>query len=169
MGLRKLGRMAVPSLREPSLGPVFGVKGGGTGGGKAQLVPASEINLHFTGDIHAITTANNLLAALVDNEHLLPQGRWHRPIDSRRRVTWRRALDMNDRFLRDVTLGLGGRAGGTCRARAASTSPRRARSWRCSALATMTDLEDSPLAHRRGTHTDQKPRDREVISARTWR
>jgi formate--tetrahydrofolate ligase len=80
MGLRKIGRMAVPSLREPSLGPVFGVKGGGTGGGKAQLVPASEINLHFTGDIHAITAAHNLLAAMVDNElHFHPKGDAHRP------------------------------------------------------------------------------------------
>lgn len=114
MGLRKLGRMAVPSLREPSLGPVFGVKGGGTGGGKAQLVPANEINLHFTGDIHAITAANNLLAAIVDNElHFHPRGDGT-GLDPRR-VTWRRAMDMNDRSLRDVTLGLGGRAGGVPR------------------------------------------------------
>ncbi len=110
MGLRKLGKHAVPSLREPSLGPVFGVKGGGTGGGKAQLVPANEINLHFTGDLHAITSANNLLAALIDNECHFGSGK----IDPRR-VTWRRALDMNDRALRNITLSLGGRNGGVPR------------------------------------------------------
>lgn len=111
MGLRKLGKRAVPSLREPSLGPVFGVKGGGTGGGKAQLVPANEINLHFTGDLHAITSANNLLAALIDNELHFGGSTGLDP----RRVTWRRALDMNDRALRNVVLGLGGRAGGVPR------------------------------------------------------
>jgi formate--tetrahydrofolate ligase len=110
MGLRKLGKNAVPSLREPSLGPVFGVKGGGTGGGKAQLVPANEINLHFTGDLHAITSANNLLAAIIDNECHFGSGK----IDPRR-VTWRRAMDMNDRALRDIVIGLGGRNGGVPR------------------------------------------------------
>lgn len=110
MGLRKLGRLAVPALREPSLGPVFGVKGGGTGGGKAQLVPAEDINLHFTGDIHAVTSANNLLAAMVDNE--LHFGEGGRAGLDPRRVSWRRALDMNDRALRNVVVGLGGRAGG---------------------------------------------------------
>jgi formate--tetrahydrofolate ligase len=114
MGLRKLGRMAVPALREPSLGPVFGVKGGGTGGGKAQLVPANDINLHFTGDLHAITSANNLLAAIVDNE-LHFHGRGEGASLDPRRVTWRRALDMNDRSLRNVMVGMGGRAGGVPR------------------------------------------------------
>ena len=114
MGLRKLGRKAVPSLREPSLGPVFGVKGGGTGGGKAQLAPPNEINLHFTGDLHAITTANNLLAAIVDNElHFYGKGEGVN-LDPRR-VTWRRAMDMNDRSLRNVMVGMGGRNGGVLR------------------------------------------------------
>ncbi len=114
MGLRQRGKRAVASLREPSLGPVFGVKGGGTGGGKAQLVPASEINLHFTGDLHAISAANNLLAAIVDNElHFFP-GKGGLGLDPRR-VTWRRAIDMNDRALRDVVIGLGGRNGGVPR------------------------------------------------------
>src|SRR6476659_4342484 len=96
MGLRRLGKNAVLALREPSLGPVFGVKGGGTGGGKASLVPEDDINLHFTGDIHAITTAHNLLSALADNaayfgETLADKGE----IDPRQ-MTWGRALDMND-------------------------------------------------------------------------
>ncbi|UJR79292.1 formate--tetrahydrofolate ligase [Sandaracinus amylolyticus] len=111
MGLVRMGRSAVCALREPSLGPVFGVKGGGTGGGKAQIVPANEINLHFTGDLHAITSANNLLAAIVDNE-LHFNGKLG--LDPRR-VTWRRAMDMNDRSLRDVVIGLGGRNGGVPR------------------------------------------------------
>lgn len=115
MGMRRLGMKAVPSLREPSLGPVFGVKGGGTGGGKAQLVPANEINLHFTGDLHAITSAHNLLAAIVDNElHFSAGGGEGSRLDPRR-VTWRRALDMNDRALRNVMVGLGGRTGGVPR------------------------------------------------------
>ena len=124
MGLRKLGRKAVPSLREPSLGPVFGVKGGGTGGGKAQLAPPNEINLHFTGDLHAITTANNLLAAIVDNELHFANGKGEGSVSREanqqtdldpRRVTWRRAMDMNDRSLRNVMVGMGGRNGGVLR------------------------------------------------------
>jgi formate--tetrahydrofolate ligase len=116
MGLRKRGRSAVASLREPSLGPVFGVKGGGTGGGKAQLVPANEINLHFTGDLHAISAANNLLAAIVDNELHFASGASGGGLGlDPRRVTWRRAIDMNDRALRDIVIGLGGRNGGVPR------------------------------------------------------
>ncbi len=116
MGLRKRGKNAVASLREPSLGPVFGVKGGGTGGGKAQLVPANEINLHFTGDLHAISAANNLLAAIVDNELHFASGASGGGLGlDPRRVTWRRAIDMNDRALRDITIGLGGRNGGVPR------------------------------------------------------
>ncbi len=116
MGLRRLKKNVVLGLREPSLGPVFGVKGGGTGGGKAQLAPANQINLHFTGDIHAISSANNLLAALVDNEvHFQnPIERLGAPIDPRK-VTWRRAIDMNDRSLREIVLGLGGVNGGVPR------------------------------------------------------
>ena len=115
MGLVRMGRSAVCALREPSLGPVFGVKGGGTGGGKAQIVPANEINLHFTGDLHAITSANNLLAALVDNELHFQSGAGSKIGLDPRRVTWRRAMDMNDRSLRDVVIGLGGRGCGVPR------------------------------------------------------
>lgn len=116
MGLQRMGRNAVCALREPSLGPVFGVKGGGTGGGKSQLVPANEINLHFTGDLHAITSANNLLAALIDNELHFGTNKENgkRALDPRR-VTWRRAIDMNDRSLRNVMVGLGGQNGGVPR------------------------------------------------------
>jgi formate--tetrahydrofolate ligase len=111
MGLRKRGRRVVAALREPSLGPVFGIKGGGTGGGVASLEPAADINLHFTGDIHAVTTAHNLLSALVDNAVY-----YNDPIAiDGRRVRWRRALDMNDRFLRNVIVGLGGKAHGVPR------------------------------------------------------
>ncbi len=104
MGMRRRGRRAVLALREPSLGPVFGMKGGGTGGGAATIEPAEAINLHFTGDLHAITSAHNLLSALVDNCLQFGQPA---PIDPRR-VTWPRAVDMNDRFLRHVVIGLGG-------------------------------------------------------------
>lgn len=111
MGLRRRGRRAVPALREPSLGPVFGVKGGGTGGGKAQLEPAADINLHFTGDIHAVTSAHNLLSALVDNAL-----HFGAPVHiDARTVTWPRVLDMNDRALRHVVVGLGGKANGVPR------------------------------------------------------
>lgn len=109
MGLRRLGRRAVATLREPSLGPVFGIKGGGTGGGKAQLMPADDINLHFTGDLHAVGSAHNLLSALVDNE--LHFGSEQTGLDPRR-TTFRRVVDMNDRALRQVVIGLGGRLGG---------------------------------------------------------
>jgi formate--tetrahydrofolate ligase len=114
MGMRRLGKNAVLALREPSFGPVFGVKGGGTGGGKASLVPADDINLHFTGDIHAITSAHNLLSALVDNAIYFRDKIGDSEIDPRQ-VTWGRALDMNDRFLRNVVIGLGGKAHGTPR------------------------------------------------------
>ncbi len=103
-GLAKAGRRAMLALREPSMGPVFGVKGGGTGGGRATVDPSTDINLHFTGDLHAITAANNLLAAMVDNAlHFNLKG-----APDVRRVTWRRVLDVNDRSLRNVVLGLGG-------------------------------------------------------------
>jgi formate--tetrahydrofolate ligase len=115
MGMRRLGMNAVLALREPSLGPVFGVKGGGTGGGKASLTPADDINLHFTGDIHAITTAHNLLSALVDNAcYFRDENKGKGALDPRQ-VTWGRALDMNDRFLRRVVVGLGGKAHGVPR------------------------------------------------------
>lgn len=109
--LRKIGKKTVIALREPSLGPVFGVKGGAAGGGYAQVVPMEDINLHFTGDIHAVTTANNLIAAILDNH--IQQGNALN-IDVRR-IIWKRCLDMNDRQLRFVVDGLGGKANGTPR------------------------------------------------------
>jgi formate--tetrahydrofolate ligase len=109
--LRKLGHKASIALREPSLGPVFGIKGGATGGGQAQVLPMEEINLHFTGDIHAIGAANNLLAALVDN-HIFHGNSLN--IDPRR-INWKRAIDMNDRQLRYITDGLGGQKNGVPR------------------------------------------------------
>ena len=110
-GLRKLGRRAVVALREPSLGPVFGMKGGAAGGGLAQVVPMEDINLHFTGDFHAIGAANNLLAAMLDN-HIYQGNALN--IDPRR-ITWKRCVDMNDRQLRFLVDGLGGRVNGTPR------------------------------------------------------
>ena len=107
-GMTKLGKNAMLALREPSLGPVFGMKGGATGGGWAQVLPMEAINLHFTGDLHAITAANNLLAAMVDNH--IQQGN-QLGIDPRR-VTWRRCLDVNDRQLRQIVSGLGGKGNG---------------------------------------------------------
>ncbi|MDR3085504.1 MAG: formate--tetrahydrofolate ligase [Christensenellaceae bacterium] len=106
--MRRAGASVCLALREPSLGPVFGVKGGAAGGGYAQILPMEEINLHFTGDLHAITTANNLLAALVDNH--IQQGN-ELKIDPRR-VSWRRCMDMNDRQLRQIVSGLGGKPNG---------------------------------------------------------
>ena len=110
-GLRKIGKNSIAALREPSLGPVFGVKGGAAGGGYSQVVPMEDINLHFTGDFHAIGAANNLLAAMLDN-HIYQGNRLN--IDPRR-ITWKRCVDMNDRQLRFVTDGLGGRVNGVPR------------------------------------------------------
>jgi len=110
-GLNRIGRKAAVCLREPSLGPCFGMKGGAAGGGRAQVIPMEDINLHFTGDFHAIGAAHNLLAALIDNH--LHWGNGH-DVDVRR-VSWRRVMDMNDRALRNVTLGLGGPAHGVPR------------------------------------------------------
>ncbi|MCL2842532.1 MAG: formate--tetrahydrofolate ligase [Oscillospiraceae bacterium] len=109
--LRKIGKKSFVALREPSLGPVFGVKGGAAGGGYAQVVPMEDINLHFTGDFHALGAANNLLAAMLDNH--IHQGN-ELGIDVRR-ITWKRAVDMNDRQLRFITNGLGGKANGVPR------------------------------------------------------
>ena len=110
-GMSLLGKKVTVALREPSLGPVFGVKGGAAGGGYAQVVPMEDINLHFTGDFHAITSANNLLAAMIDNH--IQQGN-QLGIDVRR-ITWKRCIDMNDRQLRFITDGLGGKVNGTPR------------------------------------------------------
>lgn len=110
-GLKKIGKNVMIALREPSLGPVFGVKGGAAGGGYAQVIPMEDINLHFTGDFHAIGAANNLLAAMLDN-HIYQGNKLN--IDPRR-ITWKRCVDMNDRQLRFVTDGLGGRVNGVPR------------------------------------------------------
>ena len=109
--MNALGKKTMLCLREPSLGPVFGVKGGAAGGGYAQVVPMEDINLHFTGDLHAIGTANNLLAAMIDNS--IQQGN---PLNiDPRRITWKRCMDMNDRQLRFIVDGLGGKVNGTPR------------------------------------------------------
>ena len=109
--LNRIGKKTVIALREPSLGPVFGVKGGAAGGGYSQVVPMEDINLHFTGDFHAITSSNNLICALIDNH--IHQGNELR-IDSRR-ITFKRVMDMNDRALRDIVVGMGGKANGFLR------------------------------------------------------
>ena len=109
--LRRLGKQALVAIREPSLGPVFGVKGGGCGGGRSQVLPMEEINLFFTGDMYAVSAAHNLLAALVDNQIYFGNGKGLDP----RRVVWRRTVDMNDRSLRKVVVGLGGTASGVPR------------------------------------------------------
>jgi len=111
MALNRLGVKSIVTLREPSLGPVFGMKGGATGGGASQVLPSDEIDLHFTGDIHAVTTANNLLAAMIDNH--IQQG--NRLAIDTRRIAWRRVIDMNDRALREIVIGLGGRQNGFAR------------------------------------------------------
>ena len=111
-GLGVLGKDPVLCIREASLGPVFGVKGGAAGGGYAQVVPMEDLNLHFTGDLHAITAANNLLAAMIDAHVLHGNEANLDPLS----ISWRRCLDMNDRSLRDVVTGLGGRANGIPRA-----------------------------------------------------
>lgn len=108
-GLNKIGKMATVVLREPSLGPVFGIKGGAAGGGYSQVVPMEDINLHFTGDFNAVEKANNLLSALIDNNLQSKVGNLN--IDART-ILWKRVIDMNDRALRDITIGLGGTANG---------------------------------------------------------
>ncbi len=113
-----IGERPLLCLREPSLGPVFGIKGGGTGGGRAQVVPMEQINLHFTGDIHAIGAANNLLAAMIDAELVHGNALGLDPHS----ISWRRCLDMDDRALRQIVLGLGGKRT-AARGRPASTSP----------------------------------------------
>ena len=107
----RLGKRAVIALREPSLGPCFGIKGGAAGGGYAQVVPMEDLNLHFTGDFHAITSANNLLAALLDNH--IQQGN-ELGIDPRQ-IVWKRCMDMNDRVLRNIVVGLGSKMDGMVR------------------------------------------------------
>ena len=110
-GLRRIGKKVTVALREPSLGPVFGIKGGAAGGGYSQVVPMEDINLHFTGDFHAIGAANNLLAAMIDN-HIYQGNSLN--IDPRK-ITWKRCVDMNDRQLRNLVDGLGGKVNGVPR------------------------------------------------------
>ena len=133
--LRQSGANAVVALREPSMGPVFGIKGGGTGGGGSQVLPADDINLHFTGDLHAVTAANNLLAAAIDNSlfHGNALG-----LDARR-ITWRRCLDMNDRALRGAVIGMGGTTDGIPREEAFDITPA---SEVMAILSVATDLDD---------------------------
>ena len=109
--LCKMGKKAISALREPSLGPCFGIKGGAAGGGYAQVVPMEDLNLHFTGDFHAITSANNLLAAMLDNH--IHQGNALR-IDTKK-IVWKRCMDMNERELRDIIIGVGSKANGVMR------------------------------------------------------
>ena len=120
----QIGKKAMLALREPSLGPVFGIKGGAAGGGYSQLVPMEDFNLHFTGDIHAVGVANNLLAAMIDARIMHGNELNIDPFS----ISWRRVVDLNDRVLREIVLGLGGPLNGVP-ARAASTSPSPARSW----------------------------------------
>ncbi len=137
--LRQTGANAAVALREPSMGPVFGIKGGGTGGGASQVLPADDINLHFTGDLHAVTAANNLLAAAIDNSlfHGNPLG-----LDARR-ITWRRCLDMNDRALRGAVIGMGGTSDGIPREEGFDITPA---SEVMAILSVASDLDD---LHRR--------------------
>ncbi len=109
--MNRIGKKAVVALREPSLGPCFGIKGGAAGGGYAQVVPMEDLNLHFTGDFHAITSANNLLAAMLDNH--IQQGNTL-GIDPKQ-IVWKRCVDMNDRALRNIVIGLGGKMDGVVR------------------------------------------------------
>lgn len=155
--LSKLGQRTVICLREPSLGPVFGQKGGGTGGGVSRMIPSDEINLHFTGDIHAISAAHNLLAAMTDN-HLY----WgNTPELDARRITWRRVMDMNDRALRQVVLSLGGVTNGFAREGNFDIT---AASEIMAILCLAEDLDD--LQRRLGDIVIGHTRDRKAVTAR---
>lgn len=151
--MQKIGKKTVIALREPSFGPTFGIKGGAAGGGYAQVVPMDEINTHFTGDMHAITTANNLLSAVIDNH--IHQGN-DLNIDARR-VTWKRVVDMNDRALRNVVVGLGGPANGYPRQDGFDIT---VASEVMAALCLATDLEDLKERFGRiviGSNKDKEP------------
>jgi formate--tetrahydrofolate ligase len=156
-GLNKIGKKSIICLREPSLGPCFGMKGGAAGGGYAQVVPMTDINLHFTGDFHAIGAAHNLLAAMIDN-HM----HWENQLKiDPRRVTWRRVLDMNERALRTITSGLGGFNNGVVR-EAGFDITVASEIMACFCLA--TDLED--LRERIGNITIGYTRDKKPVQAR---
>ena len=137
--LRQSGANAAVALREPSMGPVFGIKGGGTGGGRSQVLPGDDINLHFTGDLHAVTAANNLLAAAIDNSLFHGNALALDP----RRITWRRCLDMNDRALRGAVIGMGGTSDGIVRQESFDITPA---SEVMAILSVASDLDD---LHRR--------------------
>src|SRR5712672_3722141 len=154
--LNHIGKKTMICLREPSLGPCFGVKGGAAGGGYAQIVPMEQINLHFTGDFHAITSANNLLAAMLDN-HIY----WGNSLGiDARRVSWRRAMDMNDRALRQIVSSLGGVANGFPREDGFDIVPA---SEVMAVFCLATDLED--LRHRLGNIIVAQTRDRKPVRA----
>ena len=154
--LSKAGQRTAVCLREPSLGPVFGQKGGGTGGGVSRIIPSDEINLHFTGDMHAISAAHNLLAAMTDN-HLY----WaNSPLLDSRRITWRRVMDMNDRALRQTVLSLGGVANGFAREGGFDIT---AASEVMAILCLAQDLDD--LQRRLGAIVIGQTRDREPVTA----
>ncbi|KZM47849.1 formate--tetrahydrofolate ligase [Labrenzia sp. OB1] len=156
-GLNRIGRNAMICLREPSLGPCFGMKGGAAGGGYAQVVPMEDINLHFTGDFHAITSAHNLLAALIEN-HIY----WGNELEiDQRRVTWRRVIDMNDRALRSVVCSLGGVANGFPRESGFDIT---VASEIMAILCLATDLDD--LQRRLGNIIVAYRRDRSAVTAR---
>ena len=160
-GLARLGESAVACLREPSMGPVFGIKGGGTGGGRSRLVPAAEINLHFTGDIHAVTAANNLLAAMLE-AHLLHGNELG--IDANA-ITLRRCLDVEDRALRSIVIGLGGRANGLPRETGFDIT---AASEVMAVLSVSRDLDDLRRRLERltvGTTSDGEPVTAEALGA----
>jgi formate--tetrahydrofolate ligase len=154
--LNRIGRKAIICLREPSLGPCFGMKGGATGGGHAQVAPMDAINLHFTGDFHAITSAHNLLAAMVDN-HMY----WGNALGlDQRRLAWRRALDINDRALREIMVGLGGGANGFAREDGFDIT---VASEVMAAFCLASDLED--LEEQLGRMVVGSSRDRRTIAA----
>ena len=156
-GLNAIGKKALICLREPSLGPCFGMKGGAAGGGYAQVVPMTDINLHFTGDFHAIGAAHNLLSAMIDN-HM----HWENQLNiDPRRVTWRRVLDMNERALRTITSGLGGYHNGVVR-EAGFDITVASEIMACFCLA--TDLEE--LKERIGNITIGYTRDNKPVQAR---
>nr|WP_222102396.1 formate--tetrahydrofolate ligase [Akkermansia muciniphila] len=125
-GLQAIGKKVCLALRQPSMGPVFGRKGGATGGGKSSLTPAEEINMHFTGDFHAITSAHNLISAIIDNAMF-----FHTLNIDERKVIWKRVMDMNDRSLRSIIVGLNKQG---FPEKQASISPRLRKSWRACAL-----------------------------------
>ena len=158
--LNRMGKKIVMALREPSLGPCFGIKGGAAGGGYAQVVPMEDINLHFTGDFHAITSAHNLLAAVIDNH--LQQGN-ELGIDPRR-ITWRRVVDLNDRALRFVMCGMGGKINGVPRETGFDIT---VASEMMAILCLANDLDDMKRRTDARKHTCSYPR-WSVREHRTW-